>query len=212
MDSKNLTRSLLELVGLLQDVPEARLGGDLVGREDTHTEHRRVRVGLGRLLATNDLVLVQERRLHHNRTRTPASDYREQLPQIVKEKISRRQRASEPRQLSALGSKATASSQRIGSQRRAAGCYSSSALAQQQPSEELVRQRTGVAGIGSEATTAPCTEYPSHREPGAATPHSRSRELHDEMARSDATLLDDGDTRYDTMAGCEYCSEQEEEE
>jgi hypothetical protein len=63
VDREDLTRGLLKLVSLLEDVPETRLGSNFIGAEDTHAEDRRVGVVLGRLLATNDLVLVQEGRL-----------------------------------------------------------------------------------------------------------------------------------------------------
>ena len=40
-----------------QEVPETRLGDDLIGRKDAHTVNLGSRLGLGGQVATHDLVL-----------------------------------------------------------------------------------------------------------------------------------------------------------
>lgn len=59
VDRNNLTRRLLDLTQLAEEVPEAGLGNDIVGGKDAHA----VELGLGLLvrreLAANDLVLLE---------------------------------------------------------------------------------------------------------------------------------------------------------
>lgn len=54
VDSEDLTSHLLQLVQAGHEVPEAGLGGDLVGGEDLHAEDIGLRVFLGGLLASHD--------------------------------------------------------------------------------------------------------------------------------------------------------------
>lgn len=63
VDRNNLTRSLLGLVQLLQEVPVTRLGHHSVWGKDSHSEQLWLWNGLGRETTTNDLILVQSRHL-----------------------------------------------------------------------------------------------------------------------------------------------------
>ena len=53
----DLTVGLLDLAELAKEVPETRLGHNIVGRKDAHTVNLGSRLGLGRQVATHDLVL-----------------------------------------------------------------------------------------------------------------------------------------------------------
>lgn len=59
LDRDDLTGGLLELTQLPQEVPETRLGHDLVRCEDVHLEQRRVRILLRGQLTPDDLVFLQ---------------------------------------------------------------------------------------------------------------------------------------------------------
>lgn len=59
----NLSRSLLGLVQLLQEVPVSGLGNDGVWSENSHSEQLWLWDGLGRKTTTNNLILVQSRHL-----------------------------------------------------------------------------------------------------------------------------------------------------
>lgn len=54
----NFTSGLLELAQLTQEVPKARLGHDMIGGEDPHPVQRRIRLLLGRQLASDDFVFL----------------------------------------------------------------------------------------------------------------------------------------------------------
>lgn len=54
----NLTLSLLDLLELREEIPEAALGNDIVGGEDGHLEERGVlQVGRGELTTDDDVLL-----------------------------------------------------------------------------------------------------------------------------------------------------------
>lgn len=59
VQADDLTVGLLDLLQLGKEVPEARLGNDLIGSEDSHAVQLGGRVGLGRQMATNDLVFLK---------------------------------------------------------------------------------------------------------------------------------------------------------
>lgn len=61
VDGNDLTVDLLDLLQLAQEVPEARLGNDLVRGEDAHAVQLGGGLLLGRELAANDLILVELR-------------------------------------------------------------------------------------------------------------------------------------------------------
>lgn len=56
VDVKNLAGGLLHLSDLMHEIPETRLGVDLVGSKDLHAVCRRIRIGIGGSLAADDLV------------------------------------------------------------------------------------------------------------------------------------------------------------
>lgn len=62
IDTEDLAGRLLELVELVEEIPEARLGGHVVGREDPHAVDLRLRVLLRRNLAPHDLVVADGHR------------------------------------------------------------------------------------------------------------------------------------------------------
>lgn len=59
VERDNLAVGLLDLLELGQEVPEAGLGNDVVGGEDTHAVELRGGDGLGGEEAPNDLVLLK---------------------------------------------------------------------------------------------------------------------------------------------------------
>lgn len=59
LDGDNLTSCLLEFAELTQEVPESRLGDDVVWCEDDHLEERWIRILLRRQFASDDLIFLQ---------------------------------------------------------------------------------------------------------------------------------------------------------
>lgn len=59
VDGDNLTGGLLDLLELGQEVPESRLGNNLVGGEDSHSVELLLGSSLGRQLSANNLVFVE---------------------------------------------------------------------------------------------------------------------------------------------------------
>jgi hypothetical protein len=59
VEGNDLAVGLLDLLELHQEVPEARLGNDLVGGKDSHAVELGGGVGLAREVAPNDLVLLK---------------------------------------------------------------------------------------------------------------------------------------------------------
>ena len=59
LDADNLTGGLLELAKLPQEVPEARLGHNVVRCKDPHPVQGRIRLLLGGQFAPDHLVLLQ---------------------------------------------------------------------------------------------------------------------------------------------------------
>jgi len=59
VQSNDFTRSLLDLVQLLQEVPVSRLGDNIVWSKDSHSEQLWLWDGLGWESSSNDLVFVQ---------------------------------------------------------------------------------------------------------------------------------------------------------
>jgi hypothetical protein len=55
VDGDDLTGSLLDLAKLLEEVPEAGLGNDIVGSEESHAEELRDGLLFGRKLAADNL-------------------------------------------------------------------------------------------------------------------------------------------------------------
>lgn len=58
VDANNLTVGFLDTAQTSKEVPETGLGNNLVRSEDAHSEELRLRLGLSRKMATNDLVFV----------------------------------------------------------------------------------------------------------------------------------------------------------
>lgn len=58
----DLAGGLLELTQLTQEIPESRLGNDVIRCEDDHLEEWRIWILLGRQFATDDLILLQLKR------------------------------------------------------------------------------------------------------------------------------------------------------
>ena len=61
VQADNLTIGLLDLLELGEEVPEARLGDDVVGGEDSHAIELRGGSRVGRQVPSDDLVLEQSR-------------------------------------------------------------------------------------------------------------------------------------------------------
>jgi len=59
VEGDDLAIGLLDLPQLGEEVPEPRLGDNLVGCEDAHAEKLGYRVGLGRHVAADDLVFLK---------------------------------------------------------------------------------------------------------------------------------------------------------
>ena len=59
VDSENFTSGLLHLVVFTQEIPEARLGNDIVGSEDSHAVQGGVGSILSRLETTDNLVFLE---------------------------------------------------------------------------------------------------------------------------------------------------------
>lgn len=59
LDGDDLTGCLLEFAQLTQEIPETRLGDDVIRCKDDHLEEWRVWLLLGRQLATDDLIFLQ---------------------------------------------------------------------------------------------------------------------------------------------------------
>jgi hypothetical protein len=59
VDGNNLTGGLLDLLELGQEVPESRLGDNLVGGENSHSVELLLGSSLGRQLSANNLVFVE---------------------------------------------------------------------------------------------------------------------------------------------------------
>jgi hypothetical protein len=59
VERDNLAVGLLDLTELHEEVPEARLGNDIVGGKDAHAVQFGRRVGLGGQMAPDDLVLLE---------------------------------------------------------------------------------------------------------------------------------------------------------
>lgn len=55
----NLSIGLLDLPKLSQEVPESRLGYDMIRSKDSHPEKRRIWLLFSRMFPSNDLVLFQ---------------------------------------------------------------------------------------------------------------------------------------------------------
>lgn len=55
VDGDDLTGSLLDLAKLLEEIPEAGLGNDIVGSEESHAEKLRDGLLLGRKLTADNL-------------------------------------------------------------------------------------------------------------------------------------------------------------
>ena len=66
VQADDLTVGLLDLLQLHQEVPEARLGDDIIGGEDAHAVQLGGGVGLGGQVAANDLVLLKTTYLRRN--------------------------------------------------------------------------------------------------------------------------------------------------
>ena len=62
VDGENLSGGLLHLVVFTQEIPEARLGDDIVGSEDSHAVQGRVGGVLSRSETTDNLILEES---HH---------------------------------------------------------------------------------------------------------------------------------------------------
>lgn len=58
VDGEELTLGLLDLLQLAHEIPEARLGNDVILSKNAHTVHLGVGVRIGRDTTTDDLVLV----------------------------------------------------------------------------------------------------------------------------------------------------------
>lgn len=59
LDGDNFTSCLLEFAQLTQEVPEPRLGDDVIWCEDDHLEERWIWILLGRQFASDDLIFLQ---------------------------------------------------------------------------------------------------------------------------------------------------------
>lgn len=59
IQADNFAIGLLDLLQLGEEIPEARLGNDIVRGEDAHTVELGRRVGVGGQVAPDDLVLLQ---------------------------------------------------------------------------------------------------------------------------------------------------------
>lgn len=59
IQANNLTIGLLYLLQLREEVPETRLGYDIVGSKDAHAVEFRGRVRICRKMAANDLVFLE---------------------------------------------------------------------------------------------------------------------------------------------------------
>ena len=60
VQANDLSVRLLNLPELGEEIPEARLGNDIVRSEDAHAIELRCRVGIGRQMASDDLVLLED--------------------------------------------------------------------------------------------------------------------------------------------------------
>lgn len=80
VDGNDLTRRGLDLLELTEVVPEARLGDNVVGREDAHAVELRLRLRLSGELAPDDGVLGEaahpEKLVQSERNRSGSSDSR----------------------------------------------------------------------------------------------------------------------------------------
>ena len=59
VQANNLAAGLLDLPHLAQEVPETRLGDDIVWSEDAHAVKLWVWLSVGRQVSTNDLIFLK---------------------------------------------------------------------------------------------------------------------------------------------------------